>query len=187
MNIHTGKGMFTSTNPQLRRVSPENKGDRVCVKVVYVVLEAQYQSALSNAVKNINAKSDKVRSWRQLEPSQLRSSYQCDCACESVLQHCDTACIAAQRSSFSALNLSLTTTHENLPPQVCFEIVGYLLEELRDANNLESFRKDVEASNIFIGSLIFIEELAEKVGWLPTACRFVSLQGTYCRAIVAEG
>jgi magnesium chelatase subunit H len=60
MNIHTGKGMFTSTNPQLRRVSPENKGDRVCVKVVYVVLEAQYQSALSNAVKNINSKNDKV-------------------------------------------------------------------------------------------------------------------------------
>jgi magnesium chelatase subunit H len=47
---------------------------------------------------------------------------------------------------------------------VCFEIVGYLLEELRDNNNLEAFRKDVESANIFIGSLIFIEELAEKVG-----------------------
>ncbi|KAF5828119.1 magnesium protoporphyrin chelatase [Dunaliella salina] len=99
------KGLFTSTNPQMRRVVPENQGNRVCVKVVYVVLEAQYQSALSNAVKNINAKNDKV----------------------------------------------------------CFEVVGYLLEELRDANNVESFKRDVEASNIFIGSLIFIEELAEKI------------------------
>lgn len=51
--------------------------------------------------------------------------------------------------------------------QVCFEIVGYLLEELRDNNNLEAFRKDVETSNIFIGSLIFIEELAEKVRCCP--------------------
>lgn len=55
-----GKGGYTTTNPQLRRVKPEAVGNRVCVKVVYVVLEAQYQSALSNAVKNINAKNDKV-------------------------------------------------------------------------------------------------------------------------------
>jgi hypothetical protein len=50
-----------------------------------------------------------------------------------------------------------------LSTQVCFEVVGYLLEELRDAGNYEAFKRDVEASNIFIGSLIFIEELAEKV------------------------
>lgn len=47
---------------------PENVGDRVCVKLVYVVLEAQYQSAVSNAVKNINAKNDKVRSSRSRGP-----------------------------------------------------------------------------------------------------------------------
>ena len=47
--------------------------------------------------------------------------------------------------------------------QVCFEVVGYLLEELRDASNLAAFTRDVEDANIFIGSLIFIEELAEKV------------------------
>ena len=46
---------------------------------------------------------------------------------------------------------------------MCFEVVGYLLEELRDQKNLEAFKKDVEEANIFIGSLIFIEELAEKV------------------------
>ena len=48
--------------------------------------------------------------------------------------------------------------------QVCFEIVGYLLEELRDRNNFEAFKADVANANVFIGSLIFIEELADKVG-----------------------
>ena len=43
------------------------------------------------------------------------------------------------------------------------EIVGYLLEELRDGSNYEQFQKDMADANIFIGSLIFIEELAEKV------------------------
>ena len=47
--------------------------------------------------------------------------------------------------------------------QVCVEVVGYLLEELRDAKNFESFREDMQNANIFIGSLIFIEELADKV------------------------
>lgn len=75
------------------------------MKVVYTVLEAQYQSALTQAVRKINAQNDKV----------------------------------------------------------CFEVVGYLLEELRDEKNYEAFKKDVEDANIFIGSLIFIEELADKV------------------------
>ena len=47
--------------------------------------------------------------------------------------------------------------------QVCIEIVGYLLEELRDNKNYEQFQRDIADANIFIGSLIFIEELAEKV------------------------
>ncbi len=46
---------------------------------------------------------------------------------------------------------------------MCIEIVGYLLEELRDVKNYELFQKDIADANIFIGSLIFIEELAEKV------------------------
>lgn len=53
---------------------------------------------------------------------------------------------------------------------MCFEVIGYLLEELRDAKNYAAFKKDVERSNIFIGSLIFIEELAEKVRVHGTAC-----------------
>ncbi|GFR47291.1 hypothetical protein Agub_g8978, partial [Astrephomene gubernaculifera] len=100
-----GTGLFTSTSPELRRVVPEDVNGRVKVKVVYVVLEAQYQSAISAAVKNINAKNSKV----------------------------------------------------------CFEVVGYLLEELRDAKNFEALKQDVATANIFIGSLIFIEELAEKI------------------------
>ena len=99
------KGLFTSTDPETRRVAPTDVKNRVRVKVVYVVLEAQYQSAISQAVKNINAKNSSV----------------------------------------------------------CFEVVGYLLEELRDNANFEAFKVDVADANVFIGSLIFIEELAEKV------------------------
>lgn len=99
-----GGGLFTSTNPEVRRVSPKANG-RTRIKLVYVVLEAQYQSALTQAVKNINS----------------------------------------NRSN------------------VCVEIVGYLLEELRDPSNYDAFTKDMEDANVFIGSLIFIEELADKV------------------------
>ena len=56
-----------------------------------------------------------------------------------------------------------TLTSEGSLTQVCFEVVGYLLEELRDGKNYEQFQKDISDANIFIGSLIFIEELAEKV------------------------
>ncbi|GAX72580.1 hypothetical protein CEUSTIGMA_g36.t1 [Chlamydomonas eustigma] len=98
------KGLFTSTNPETRRVIPEVNG-RVKVKLVYVVLEAQYQSALTQTVKKINATNK----------------------------------------------------------QVCFEIVGYLLEELRDSSNFQAFKEDVATANVFIGSLIFIEELADKI------------------------
>ena len=44
-----------------------------------------------------------------------------------------------------------------------FEVVGYLVEELRDESTYKTFCKDLEDANIFIGSLIFVEELALKV------------------------
>ena len=56
-----GGGLFTSTNPETRRIIPEAVGGRTRLKVVYVVLEAQYQSALGTAVRNINATNDKAR------------------------------------------------------------------------------------------------------------------------------
>jgi magnesium chelatase subunit H len=46
---------------------------------------------------------------------------------------------------------------------VAFEVNGYLIEELRDANNYEAFKQDVSEANVFIASLIFIEDLADKV------------------------
>jgi magnesium chelatase subunit H len=42
-------------------------------------------------------------------------------------------------------------------------VVGYLLEELRNESNYKQFKKDCADANIFIASLIFIEELADKV------------------------
>ena len=73
-----GRAASTPTStPRFAASCPDAKG-RVVVKVVYVVLESQYQSALSAAVHSLNATNDKV----------------------------------------------------------CFEVSGYLLEELRDAKNL---------------------------------------------------
>ena len=116
LRINIGEGMmgggFTNVDPESRRIVPEANG-RTKIKVVYVVLESQYQSSLAAAVSNINAK----------------------------------------RS------------------EVCIEIVGYLLEELRDAKNFEAFKADVASANIFIGSLIFIEELADKIVQAVTPAR----------------
>lgn len=53
-------GLYTNTSPELRRIVPETKG-RTKIKLVYVVLEAQYQSALTKAVQNINANRTNVR------------------------------------------------------------------------------------------------------------------------------
>ncbi|KAK9151991.1 hypothetical protein Syun_010300 [Stephania yunnanensis] len=44
-----------------------------------------------------------------------------------------------------------------------FEVVGYLAEELRDESTYKTFRKDLEDANVFSGSLIFVEELAQKI------------------------
>ncbi len=58
--IADNKGLFTSTDPNSRRVKPENVDGRVQVKLVYVVLEAQYQSALTQTVKKINRENKQV-------------------------------------------------------------------------------------------------------------------------------
>ena len=97
--------MFTHVKPIIRHVAPESLGGRSLVKVVYVVLEPQYQSALSAAVRSINQ------------------------------------------------------NH----PSIAVEISGYLIEELRDPTNFDDFKRDVSQANIFIASLIFLEDLADKV------------------------
>ncbi|PKU67975.1 magnesium-chelatase subunit ChlH, chloroplastic [Dendrobium catenatum] len=105
----TGNGLFTQTKPEVRRIIPDpySAGELPLprVKIVYVVLEAQYQSSLSAAVRTLNA--------------------------------------GRRHASF--------------------ELVGYLVEELRDETTYCTFCDDLATANIFIGSLIFVEELALKV------------------------
>lgn len=45
------------------------------------------------------------------------------------------------------------------PEKVC----GYLVEELRNPENFEEFKKDLADANVFIGSLIFVQEIADKI------------------------
>lgn len=97
--------MFTHVKPTVRHVAPDDLRGRSLLKVVYVVLEPQYQSSLSAAVRSINEKH----------------------------------------------------------PSLAVEISGYLIEELRDAQNYADFERDVSEANIFIASLIFLEDLADKV------------------------
>ena len=97
--------MFTHVKSTIRHIAPDDLRGRHLLKVVYVVLESQYQSALSQAVREINANN----------------------------------------------------------PNLAIEISGYLIEELRDAENYADFKRELETANIFIASLIFIEDLAQKV------------------------
>ena len=43
------------------------------------------------------------------------------------------------------------------------DLSGYLIEELRNDSNFEDFKKDIANADIFVASLIFIEDLAQKV------------------------
>tara|TARA_B100000700_G_scaffold36280_1_gene35475 strand:+ start:1331 stop:5284 length:3954 start_codon:yes stop_codon:yes gene_type:complete len=75
------------------------------MKVVYLVLEPQYQNALTQAVKSLNSQNGTLG----------------------------------------------------------VELSGYLIEELRNEDNYDDFKKDIASADVFIGSLIFIEDLAQKV------------------------
>ena len=97
--------MFTQVKSTIRHITPDDLRGRKLIKVVYVVLESQYQSSLSQAVRTINA------------------------------------------------------NH----PSVAIEISGYMIEELRNPENYEELKRDIASANIFIASLIFIEDLAQKV------------------------
>jgi len=100
-------GGYTKSNVAARRVQPSDKQreGRQVVKIVYVVLESQYQAAMSAAVKQINKSDSKV----------------------------------------------------------CAECVGYLLEEIRDPLTVQELKQDLEGASIFVCSLIFVQELAEKL------------------------
>lgn len=103
-------GFFTNSSPETKRVIPTNLAGKTKFKIVYVVLESQYQSALTKACNTINDGKEGV----------------------------------------------------------AVEAVGYLLEELRNPAVFEQFKEDIATANIFIGSLIFIQELADKVKKLST-------------------
>ncbi len=75
------------------------------MKAVYVVLEPQYQNALTEAAKSLNSQDGPIG----------------------------------------------------------IELNGYLIEELRAPENYQSFKDDVANADVFIASLIFIEDLAQKV------------------------
>ena len=51
------------------------------------------------------------------------------------------------------------------------ELSGYLIEELRDDDNYAGFCADVAEADVFVASLIFIEDLARRLWTLspPTA------------------
>mmetsp|Transcript_8951 Transcript_8951/g.14855 ORF Transcript_8951/g.14855 Transcript_8951/m.14855 type:complete len:1393 (-) Transcript_8951:191-4369(-) len=105
MDVAPAGGMFTNSSPETKRVVPTNMEGKTKFKIVYVVLESQYQSALTKACGAINDGDESV----------------------------------------------------------AVEAVGYLLEELRNPSVFEQFKADVADANIFIGSLIFVQELADKV------------------------
>ncbi len=111
-------GMFTNSSPDTKRVVPTNMEGKTRFKIVYVVLESQYQSSLTKACETVNAGKEGV----------------------------------------------------------AIEAVGYLLEELRNPVVLEQFKADVAEANIFIGSLIFVQELADKVQYAhpPIFCAQLS-------------
>jgi magnesium chelatase subunit H len=97
--------MFTHVKSTIRHISPEKIGQRALIKVVYVVLEPQYQSSLAAAVNSINQNN----------------------------------------------------------PDLAIELSGYLLEELRNPENYSDFETKISEANLFIASLIFIEDLAAKI------------------------
>ena len=98
--------MFTQVRSANRRVAPvDGQNHKSVMKAVYVVLEPQYQNALTQAANALNAAGSELG----------------------------------------------------------IELSGYLIEELRDDDNYAGFCADVAEADVFIASLIFIEDLAQKV------------------------
>ncbi len=98
--------MFTQVRSADRRVLPvEGNSHKSVMKAVYVVLEPQYQNALTQAANSLNKQDGELG----------------------------------------------------------IELSGYLIEELRDPQNFNDFQKDISSADVFIASLIFIEDLAQKV------------------------
>ena len=61
----------------------------------------------------------------------------------------------------NALTQAATALNEG--GELGIELSGYLIEELRDDVNYAGFCADVAEADVFVASLIFIEDLAQKV------------------------
>ena len=62
----------------------------------------------------------------------------------------------------NSLTQAATSLNDQNGP-LAIELSGYLIEELRDPQNYADFCADVAEADVFIASLIFIEDLAQKV------------------------
>jgi magnesium chelatase subunit H len=62
----------------------------------------------------------------------------------------------------NTLTLAATTLNEQ-GGDLAVDLRGYLIEELRDEENYRQFCSDLAEADVFIASLIFIEDLAQKV------------------------
>ncbi len=91
--------------PTTARIAPQSLNGRTLLKLVYVVLEPQYQSAVAAGAEMINQAN----------------------------------------------------------PVLAVEVNGYLIEELRDPERYAEFERDVAEADIFFASMIFIEDLANKI------------------------
>ncbi len=60
VNMSISSGLFTASKPSDRKIVPDVQDVRKCVKIVYVVLESQYQSTMSAAANKINTGSAPV-------------------------------------------------------------------------------------------------------------------------------
>ncbi|MBC8121549.1 MAG: magnesium chelatase subunit H, partial [Gemmatimonadaceae bacterium] len=91
--------------PTTARIVPQYLNGRTLLKLVYVVLEPQYQSAVAAGAEIINQSN----------------------------------------------------------PVLAIEVSGYLIEELRDPERYREFQQEVAEADIFFASMIFIEDLANKI------------------------
>jgi len=52
----------------------------------------------------------------------------------------------------------------NMNGPIGIDLSGYLIEELRNDSNFKDFKKDIANADIFVASLIFIEDSCSKSG-----------------------
>ncbi|KAM1717236.1 hypothetical protein COP2_025377 [Malus domestica] len=110
--------------------------------------------------KYLDESSERKRLYNEM--IELKGNIRVFCRCRPLNQ----TEISSGSGSVVEFESSLTAAVQSLNAgnrYASFQVVGYLVEELRDADTYKMFCQDLEDANIFIGSLIFVEELAIKV------------------------